>query len=590
MKRYLITSADERTWKCDRPVIFLGDFCRPYEKSRLWSSMDAIVAEPYGLDVEERKRDYEVVTQLKKWLFEEIYPALNEIHGVHYDQKFWLILMGDWITRYVDVIYNRVRTLEQCLSRYPISTISIKSIRDFKFSATNSLGAVGNFNDDEWNDALFAIIVKRQFSNFQIDEMETEESGRWRGAKKAGPNVVKKSIRSLAATLNKLLFAVLGRQEDALFISSYLPRSVEIKLQLKLGQVPVLWNLGYKEVEVLSSSYSHGKRAFLDSLLIRKDAESEIQSFLKDLFHLMVPIVYLEGFKELTEIVEKLPWPTRPQFIFTSNNYDFDDAFKLYAAKRKAESGSKYYIGCHGSGFFSYFENPTNAERVCDKYITWGWNHGLAQHTPGFIFTTAGRKAARQKNGKLLLVQHPLLNRVTTWDVYGEHEDYFVKQNQFVNFLSKDPRLNLVIRLHGASKNRGWCEFERWREIDAGLNIDCGDQKISQLISESRLVVFGYDSTGFAEAMALNIPVMVFLQVGFEQLNPYSRPFYSKLLDLGIAHASPETMAKKVNEVWDNVNIWWESSEIQDARELFCNGYARVSPNPVQEMSAILST
>lgn len=588
MKRYLITSANDRTWKYDRPVIFLGDFCRPYEKSHLWSSMDAIVAEPYGLGVDERKSDYAVVTQLKNWIFEEIYPALNEIHGVNYDRKFWLILMGDWITRYVDVIYNRVRTLEQCLSNYPISAISVISSANFRFAPVNSYDAIGAFNDGEWNDALFAIIVKHLCSQYQIDEIEIEKSREQRPLKKTSANAIKGKIRLLAAIINKFMFAIFGRQEDVFIISSYWPRLVEIKLQLKLLQVPMLWNFGYEGGGAIGSKCRLDKRVSLNSLLVRNKTESNIQSILKELFHQIVPIVYLEGFKELNGIVEKLPWPRSPKFIFTSNNYDFDDVFKLYVAKKKAEQNSKYYIGCHGSGFFSYFENPSNAEVVCDKYITWGWSHGLSQHKPGFIFTIAGRKGVWQKKGSLLLVQHPLLNRVTTWDVYGEHARYFVKQTQFVSLLDNSPRSKLVIRLHAASKARGWCEQERWGNIDAALNIDCGEQKIAKLISASRLVVFGYDSTGFAESMALNIPTLVFLQVGFDQLNPYSKPTYSQLIDIGIAHLTPESMAKKVNEVWDNVSSWWESSEVQNVRNQFCSRYAKVSADPVLELKQIL--
>lgn len=34
--RYLITTADERTWKFDRPVLFLGEWCRLYDRRHVW--------------------------------------------------------------------------------------------------------------------------------------------------------------------------------------------------------------------------------------------------------------------------------------------------------------------------------------------------------------------------------------------------------------------------------------------------------------------------------------------------------------------------------------------------------------------------
>jgi hypothetical protein len=56
--RYLITTADERTWKFDRPVIFLGEWCRIYDRKHIWQGMDAIVAAPYGLTQSKKDADY----------------------------------------------------------------------------------------------------------------------------------------------------------------------------------------------------------------------------------------------------------------------------------------------------------------------------------------------------------------------------------------------------------------------------------------------------------------------------------------------------------------------------------------------------
>jgi hypothetical protein len=56
--RYLITTADERTWRFDRPVIFLGEWCRTYERKHVWQGMDAIVAAPYGLDQASKDSDH----------------------------------------------------------------------------------------------------------------------------------------------------------------------------------------------------------------------------------------------------------------------------------------------------------------------------------------------------------------------------------------------------------------------------------------------------------------------------------------------------------------------------------------------------
>ena len=78
ISRYLITTADERTWKFDRPVIFLGEWCCLYNRKHIWQNMDAIVAKPYGLSQNQKDSDYEEVCALEIKLFPFSYHSLSE--------------------------------------------------------------------------------------------------------------------------------------------------------------------------------------------------------------------------------------------------------------------------------------------------------------------------------------------------------------------------------------------------------------------------------------------------------------------------------------------------------------------------------
>ena len=65
-KRYLITTEDEATWKFDRPVIFLGEWCRLYDRKHIWQNIDAIDAKPYVLDVISKDKHDLKVKDLEK--------------------------------------------------------------------------------------------------------------------------------------------------------------------------------------------------------------------------------------------------------------------------------------------------------------------------------------------------------------------------------------------------------------------------------------------------------------------------------------------------------------------------------------------
>ena len=68
-KRYLITTADELTWKFDQPVIFLGEWCRLYDRKHIWQGMNSIVAKPYGLSALKKDTDYFNAKMLEEKLF-----------------------------------------------------------------------------------------------------------------------------------------------------------------------------------------------------------------------------------------------------------------------------------------------------------------------------------------------------------------------------------------------------------------------------------------------------------------------------------------------------------------------------------------
>ena len=71
-KRFLITTGDEATWKFDQPVIFLGEWCRLYDRKHIWKNMDAKVANPYGLEITTKDKDDQRVKNLEQKFLEEI--------------------------------------------------------------------------------------------------------------------------------------------------------------------------------------------------------------------------------------------------------------------------------------------------------------------------------------------------------------------------------------------------------------------------------------------------------------------------------------------------------------------------------------
>lgn len=584
--RYLITTADERTWKFDRPVIFLGEWCRLYDRKHIWQDMDAIVAAPYGLGHAQKDMDHAEARTLEEKLFPILYDALNQYHGTQHGARFWRIVLGHWLRRYVDVILNRVKTLEQCLQAHQLSGTTAFSDDRYTLASLDSYAAIWAFNDDRWNNALYVRILNLlRDVRCSVEVVAGDEADGFRWHTTAATAPLKRQVLKSGYQLLRNLVGFLARENDVFIINSYLPKKEEIKLQLALGQVPQLWT---SPKLILTKKPDRALRQNLSDQ-IAGGSSGTLFGIMCSLVFELLPVCYLEGFAELSENVQQLPWPKKPKFIFTSNNFDTDEIFKLWTAQ-KVESGFKYVTGQHGNNYGTYrYMYPSIEETTADKFLTWGWTDGLPQYTPAFIFKAASRKVeAHDPNGGLLLIELPMPHRVSTWDGTSEFATYFSDQQTFIDKLQNPIKRHLTIRLHSAHTYFKWGEKNRWRSFDTSIKLDTGTLKISNLIAQSRLIVHSYDSTGILEILSQNLPTLAFWQNDFDHLRDNAKPYYKLLLDVGIVHLTAESAAAKVNEVWDDVDGWWAQRAVQDARKKFCDRYARVSQYPVRDLQKLL--
>jgi putative transferase (TIGR04331 family) len=72
------------------------------------------------------------------------------------------------------------------------------------------------------------------------------------------------------------------------------------------------------------------------------------------------------------------------------------------------------------------------------------------------------------------------------------------------------------------------------------------------------------------------------------EIRDEAKPIFVKLAEVGIFHENPASLAKHISEIWDNVDVWWESRDVVEARELFCSHFARSVPHPQKFLLEII--
>lgn len=586
MKRYLITTADERSWKFDRPVLFLGEWCKLYDRQSVWSSMDAVVAAPYGLDAVSKVRDVSCIQDLADSLLSELSVALNAFHGTSHAARYWNMILGHWLQRYVAVVFNRYRTIERACEQYDIMGSTVFEAGDYCLAAPDSDTFVRSCHDELWNHVLYANILRFMGRV----ELETEQdalkgAGGFATAPAKPAPLPGRGLRHTILNVAGKVLPSLSRETDAFISGSTLPLQEEVKLQLRLGQVPQLW------------SSPPLKRVPLDRK--RRGAFSldafgfaGFEAFLRSQLADVIPVCYLEGYAQLTRDAAALPWPGRPKFIFTSVRFGADELFKAWAAT-KVEQGAPYYVGQHGNNYGThlYAGNARWPERVtADKFFSWGWSEEASNVVPAIIFRQVNRKEEQYNpSGGLLLIEKCNPPLTWPWDRYAEFSRYQEDQFCFVEALSDRARAVLTVRLHYEHSTYKWFEEQRWRDRSPSTRLEKGRTRLRDMIAQSRLVVHSYDSTGILETLIANVPTLCFIQEGLDILSAGARPYYDLLKQAGMLVETPEQAAQAVERCWDDVPAWWNSESVQKSRVAFCDRYARMNKRPIGFMKELLS-
>ena len=62
-----------------------------------------------------------------------------------------------------------------------------------------------------------------------------------------------------------------------------------------------------------------------------------------------------------------------------------------------------------------------------------------------------------------------------------------------------------------------------------------------------------------------------------------AQSYFDSLEKVNILHYSPNSAARHLNNVYDDVDSWWQSRELQEKRRAFVDRYARCEQNWMQE-------
>ena len=571
---YLITTALEETWpEDDRPVLFLGEWCRLHPRRERWSKMNAEVLPYHWDDRDKLYRDYRYLSGFYERMLKALAKQLNEIHKVDHSLRYWRILIGPWLGYFLQMLFDRWSSIDQALNSYEIEKTTILDYPPESLISQGMWDFQDYFVSDQWNHCIYGQILQTK-KNISFCHIKPRPYKIGNNSKESHK---KRLLRKLARLTSQFL-SMVSKEDEAFFMSTYLPYELQWRLEIKLNQLPKFW----QPVPAPNTQPDLKMRDWV----LQPTSQSAFEKFAAKFISKMLPTVYLEGYSLLVNQTVLLHWPKRPKVIWTSNSYHSDDVFKAWAAE-KTESGSPLIIGQHGGhyGVGRWYFLEEHEVAISNRYFSWGWANpnqpkiipvGQIKHK-----TKLGINHADQSGLLMVCLTMPRYSyHLYSTIVASQYLDYLNDQFLFVDALPKSIQNELTVRLY--HNDYGWDQKNRWKDRCSNIKLDPGEKSIKKLIARSRLCVSTYNATTYLESFTMNIPTVIFWKPNHWELRDSAQPFYDQLMAVGIFHETPQSAASHIASIWNDIDNWWSSKSVSEAVHKFCDCFSYIPENPLR--------
>ena len=511
------------------------------------------------LDFKKKEEIYNYLDFLSEKIIHELKEQLNQIHKVSFDFKDWKIILSPWLNNFLKIIYLRYSNIVEIFKNNKISEVIIFECEEKEFLPIDNMELTRSVNDYKWNVIMYSKIIN--FINKDVRLIKNRINFEYSNNTKKSS----KSIKVILIDLIRFFLRLFKKRNDALIVNSYLPNFENLKLNLLLKQIPQIW----KFVRIQNRKYDFKLRNKLSFL----NSDDNFEILVKKIIPSSIPSVHIESFDELNKIVMNLKLPEKPKLIFTSNNYEFDEVFKLYTVLKK-NINCPYIIGQHGNYLSSADNKFFKKSHQADFYLDWGKNGFYDQN--GFNFKLINKSIKPDKNGKILILDSTFGRENK---IFNRLEENKIKEKFLHNLLfllDKKLHNKIVLRLHNSYNQRDKKYLSRIKSICADIHIESSKKDIFDLFSKSSCVIHTYNSTGIYESMSLNIPTLCIWPSQTTHIQKKYNFFYDNLEKNNILFFEPLNLANLINNNFNDMNNWWNKPNVIKAKKLFLNEFSNL--------------
>ncbi len=533
--------------------------------------------------------EFEAFESSSELVFQDMANELNRQHGTTFPLRYWRIVVGAWFQQFAQVVHMRLKIAEYVLETYgALNVVKLDLTWQELLSVTHDEASL-LFATDIWNHYIyveaFNFAAKSATENILVSSPErNKELLEYRRNINFG--LPSPQLKSKLETL----LAVISPNPKVVLAGVVQSKLALIVMHLRLRSLPRLWRFSSKLTTHPINTVARQR------FNISKSSAVQFEKFLRELLATNLPTIYLEGFKELQDKVSESQIRRHPKLIFTNTLLHRNEQFKVWSAEHVVFGGTKLVSGQHGGGYGvkRYKSWGENYEiNAVDRFMSWGWSDDSKIVKPTCV-QSHHEKFKPNRNGGVLIVLGPITRNSDIYGMLGVQSNsaYLDNLKKLVTLLPESIRRQTMIRPKNASSigKPARVSGQQISEILGGaVEIDFGSVGLNEILSTSRMSVVTYNETTVPNNLMAGYPTIFFWDAKYEQLNWRANIFYEQLLSAKILHYTPESAAQHIADIWEHVDLWWTSEEVLQARETFCENFARYSKFPSLEVAKALA-
>ena len=157
---FLVTTADQRFWKQNEPIIFLGEWCRIYNQKSVWSHLKHEVLPYHGFNRDALYSDYKYSMDIYERLLVQLSESLNVLHGTEHSVRYWRIVLGPWLSHFVEILLDRYRSICVAIDSSKVTNTWITEELSEELIPNDFSEFRHWFVGDQYNHYLYSQIIK----------------------------------------------------------------------------------------------------------------------------------------------------------------------------------------------------------------------------------------------------------------------------------------------------------------------------------------------------------------------------------------------------------------------------------------------